>query len=67
MTKTVEQIEQYYAIFANYGRGVEEVCAAENLKDARRLLKEYRDNEGSAPHHHIKNVRIYKLTKFTRI
>lgn len=35
-----------YYIMANYGYGWEEECQADNLKEARQNLKEYRENGG---------------------
>ena len=34
-----------YSIMGNYGSGFEEVTAEENWKDAKRCLKDYRENE----------------------
>lgn len=64
--KTVDCFE----IWANYGAGPESVTGAENHQDARRLLKEYRENEPGT-YHWIKTVRVpnpnYIPTPFERI
>lgn len=59
-----------YEIWANYGYGPESVTGSENYADARRLLREYRENEPGT-HHWIKKVRTpnpdYIPTPFERI
>jgi len=47
--KTIDE----YQIWS-YWEGWEEVCAAETYKEARELLKDYRDNERSTPHKLVK-------------
>jgi len=59
-----------YEIWANYGYGPESVTGSENRQDAKRLLREYRENEPGT-HHWIKKVREpnpdYIPTPFERI
>ena len=41
----VRKTKDEYSIMGNYGSGFEEVTAEETRKDARRCLRDYRENE----------------------
>lgn len=70
MKNTKRKTLDTYEIWANYGYGPESVTGSENYADARRLLKEYRENE-PGKRHWIKKVRIpnpdYIPTPFEQI
>ena len=40
----IRKTQDVYYIYGNNGYGWDEECAAENYADAKRLLKEYREN-----------------------
>ena len=46
-----------YQIHSDYGYGYEFTCCGENLADAKRLLREYRENEPEYTHKIVK-VRV---------
>lgn len=41
--------EDEFQIHGNYGNGFEEVTCATTLKEAKSLLKDYRENESGTP------------------
>jgi hypothetical protein len=48
-----------WAIQGNYGDGWEDVSVEDSIKDAKRCLREYRDNETGYPHRLVKR-RVWK-------
>ena len=48
-----------YEVWTDYGQGFEAECEGENRADAKRLLKEYRENAPQWPHV-LKHRRIPK-------
>lgn len=41
----IRKTKDVRAIISDYGYGFEETCGAESYADAKRLLKEYRENQ----------------------
>lgn len=55
----IRKTKDVRSIVSNYGYGFEETCGAESYADAKRLLKEYRENQPEYIHKiRRKRVRI---------
>ena len=58
----IRKTKDVHSIVSNYGYGFEETCGAESYSDAKRLLKEYRENQQEYAHKiRLKRVRIEEL------
>lgn len=53
----IRKTRDEYNIEGNYGYGWDYIITAEDKKDAKRLLKEYQENESNYPHR-IKKHRV---------
>lgn len=61
----IRKTHDEYEIHANYGYGMEYVCTAEDLVDAKQLLRTYRENEPGV-YHTIKKRRVINTQKKER-
>lgn len=58
--KYIRKTTDEWSIHSDYGYGMEFTCYAENLLNARELLKEYRENEPQFFHKIVKERKAVK-------
>ena len=60
----IRKTRDAYLVVGDYGSGYEEVMEEETMKDARQMLKDYRENVPQYPHKIVvKRIRIEEVER----